>query len=419
MTSEPTRASLDPAARSTAGTRETGGRGGDLATSRGRAGASRRRFCHALVIGKFYPPHRGHHAAIRAAAETASHVTVVVMASARESMSLADRVAVLRAVHAPDRRVAVVGVPCDAPLDAGDPRVWAAQIATMRAALQMSSEHGGCAEPIDAVVCGDAYGTELAARFEATLVAVARDGLSGTAIRADIPRHWDDLAADAQAALTVRAVFVGAESTGTTTVSRLVAAAMRARGGVWGRTGWVAEYGRDYTDIKWDAAKAAAERAGRKPPELTEITWDADDFDLVAAEQTRREQAAAAAGSPVLVCDTDAFATWIWKRRYLGGEAAVRQPAWARPPLLPRRDLYFVTDHDGVPWHDDGLREGDLAIRAAMTAWFTAALTEAGRSWVLLTGSADERAALALATIDQMLAHRLAFAEPLHGPGFE
>src|SRR5712671_546934 len=34
-------------------------------------------------------------------------------------------------------------------------------------------------------------------------------------------------------------------------------------------------------------------------------------------------------------------------------------------------------------WHDDGLREGDLAVRAAMTGWFTTALTVAGHSWVL------------------------------------
>jgi hypothetical protein len=40
-----------------------------------------------------------------------------------------------------------------------------------------------------------------------------------------------------------------------------------------------------------------------------------------------------------------------------------------------------------VHWHDDGLREGDLAIRAAMTGWFTGMLTAAGHSWVLLTGN--------------------------------
>lgn len=36
---------------------------------------------HALVIGKFYPPHAGHHLLIREAARVAARVTVVVMAS--------------------------------------------------------------------------------------------------------------------------------------------------------------------------------------------------------------------------------------------------------------------------------------------------------------------------------------------------
>ncbi|MBB5164139.1 hypothetical protein [Mycobacterium sp. AZCC_0083] len=72
-----------------------------------------------------------------------------------------------------------------------------------------------------------------------------------------------------------------------------------------------------------------------------------------------------------------------------------------------------------MPWHDDGMREGDLTIRASMTGWFAEALTAAGHSWVLLTGSPQERLDIAIRTIDPLLAHRARFGEPLHGPGFE
>lgn len=51
---------------------------------------------HALVIGKFYPPHRGHHHLVRSAARIADRVTVVVMASAAESIPLADRASWMR-----------------------------------------------------------------------------------------------------------------------------------------------------------------------------------------------------------------------------------------------------------------------------------------------------------------------------------
>jgi HTH-type transcriptional repressor of NAD biosynthesis genes len=148
---------------------------------------------------------------------------------------------------------------------------------------------------------------------------------------------------------------------------------------------------------------------------LEDIEWTTSDFDRVALEQTRRENVAARAGSPVLICDTDAFATFVWERRYLGRASRPLQP-WATH--LPRRDVYLLTDHIDVPWQDDGLREGDLAIRAAMTTWFEDALTTADHSWVLLTGSLDERVDLAVRTIDQILQSRARFAAPLSGPGF-
>jgi HTH-type transcriptional regulator, transcriptional repressor of NAD biosynthesis genes len=107
------------------------------------------------------------------------------------------------------------------------------------------------------------------------------------------------------------------------------------------------------------------------------------------------------------VCDTDAFATSVRERRYLGGQARRLQP-WATTDL-PRHDVYLLTSHEGVPWRDDGLRDGDLAVRAAMTGWFARALTAAGHSWVLLTGSLAGRPALALRVTDAVLARRAAF----------
>ena len=108
-----------------------------------------------------------------------------------------------------------------------------------------------------------------------------------------------------------------------------------------------------------------------------------------------------------MVCDTDAFVTSVWERRYLGGRARGPQ-SWATM-ALPPRDVYLLTSHEGVPWHDDGLREGDLAVRAAMTGWFTTALTAAGHSWVLLTGTLDERLALATRVTDYVLRSRSRF----------
>ena len=325
-------------------------------------------------------------------------------------------------------------------MDYGDASVWAAQVAVMRAALARDGRPA-----VDAVFTSEPYGEELARWLAAAHVAVDPDRVavpvSASQIRADLAGNWDWLLPSAQAGLAARVVVLGAESTGTTTIARLLAAHYRQRGGAWSRTPCVDEFGRDYTITKWDAARAAARGLGKPEPALDEITWTREDFDIVAREQTRRENAAAeSSGSPLIVCDTDAFATSVWERRYLAasdsaadysaadhsaadhsaasdsaadhsacgtGGARGLQP-WATTEL-PFHDLYLLTSHEGVPWHDDGLREGDLAIRAAMTGWFTTALTDRGHSWALLTGTPRERLRLAIRATDLALEHRGAF----------
>ena len=363
-------------------------------------------FGHGLVVGKFYPPHRGHQYLIERAADVCAQVTVLVMAAGSETLAVADRVAWLHASCADLQGVTVVGVRCDAPVDFGNEAIWAAQVAVMRAALEWNGR-----PPVDAVVSSEPYGHELAARFGAKHVCIdpgrTAVPVSASQIRADLAGCWDDLLAPARAGLAARVVVVGAESTGTSTIAALLAEEYRRRGGVWERTRCVTEAGRDYTLTKWEQARAEAAAAGLPEPPLDALPWTPADFDAVAAEQTRRENQAAAAGSPLLVCDTDAFATSVWEHRYLGGRARGLQ-RWATTDL-PHRDVYLLTSHEGVPWQDDGLREGDLAVRAAMTGWFAQALTAAGHSWVLLTGSADERLALAVRVTDAARARRAAF----------
>ncbi|WP_305095169.1 AAA family ATPase [Prescottella sp. R16] len=356
---------------------------------------------HALVIGKFYPPHRGHHHLVRSAARIADHVTVVVMASAAETIPLDDRVTWMRQTHASDAAVTVTGIVCDAPMDLESETVWAAQVACMRAAVRQVDE-----TPIDAVVSSEKYGDELARRFGATHVCIdagrVAHPISGTACRADLAGRWDQLGEYTRAGLAARIVVLGAESTGTTTVSRALAQRYRSRGGGWARTGWVPEYGRQATVDKLDALRAV-----RPDATMDDLVWTGDDFAHIAAEQSRTEERAARTGSPVLICDTDAFATTVWERRYLGTDSRRAQEG-----LTERRALYLLTDHVGVPFVQDGIRDGEH-VRAEMTRWFEDALTATRRSWVLLTGPLPERVALAERVVDLALAQRSSFGVPL------
>lgn len=352
---------------------------------------------HGLVIGKFYPPHAGHHHLVRAAAQSADRVTVVVMASQVESIPLPQRVAWLREVHASERNVTVVGIRDDHPVDYESDAIWRAHVALMQEAARSVT-----AEPVDAVFTSETYGEELAHRLGARHVCVdlarAEHAVSGTAVRADPVAHWERLAPCVRAGLAWRVILVGAESTGKTTLAERLAERLRGRGGAFAATQWVPEAGREVTAEKLTAL-------GPDAP-MEALAWDTADFVEIAREQARREELAARTSGPVLVCDTDAFATSIWHERYRG----TRSPEVEAIGVVPPYHLYLLTHHDDVPFEQDGLRDGEH-LRAWMTGRFVERLAE--RRWQWIRGDRETREAEALAAIDALLAGGWPFAAPL------
>ncbi|MFF9686865.1 AAA family ATPase [Streptomyces sp. NPDC014623] len=354
-----------------------------------------KRHGHGLVLGKFYPPHAGHHHLVRTARDRCEKLTVLVCAASVESVPLADRVAWMREVH-PD--VEVVGTVDDIPMDLNDAAVWDAHMAVFTAAVP---------ERVDAVFTSESYGEELARRFgaESVLVDPGRTlhPVSGTEVRADPARCWDFLEPPVRAALARRIVVLGAESTGTTTLALALADHYRRRGGVWARTRYVAEYGREFSE-----AKLAALRSRWPGAQWEDVTFTTDDFPLIAGTQNAREEAAARAGSPVLFCDTDSFATTVWHERYIGG----RNPLVEETADRAVHHLWLLTDHEGVAFEDDGLRDGE-ELRPWMTDRFRAELTRTGREFIEVTGTRSERLGTAVAAVDELLAAGWHFTAPL------
>ncbi len=335
------------------------------------------RFRHGLVLGKFYPPHAGHHHLIRTALRACDRVTVEVLASQVESISLADRLAWLREDHPTAR---VVGGTDEAEVDYDSPAAWDAHLIPIRALLD---------EPVDAVFTSDPYGAELARRLDAHWVQFdpgrTDNQVSGTAVRGDLAGHWHELSAATRAGLAVRVVVLGAESTGSTTLAEDLAARFGAA--------WVPEYGREHTFTR---------DGGLAEP------WRPDEFDLIVDRQIAWEDAALRRTPvPLLVCDTDVLATALWHERYVGTPAPrILQRAAEHQPAL-----YLLTG-DEIPWVDDGSRDGEH-IRHAMQQRFREALAAQPVPWVEVRGTPAERLARAVPLVEQVVAQRTRFAPPL------
>ncbi len=317
-----------------------------------------------LIVGKFYPPHRGHKHLIDTARAQVDELYVIVCGKPEHVPAGELRAAWLREIH---RDVCVLLI--DDQLDADDSQLWA----------ENSIRWLGFTP--DVVFTSEDYGANFARHLGCAHVLVDQARLavpvSGTMVRADPLRCWDFLEPPVRAYYAKRVCLIGAESTGKTTLARALAAHYR--------TVWVPEYGRDYSERK-------LAQTGRYDD------WRSDEFVHIARVQCEWEDAAARQANRLLICDTDAFATSIWHRRYMN----VREPeVEAIVAAHGRPDLYLLTDVN-TPFVQDGTRDGEL-IREWMHATFVAELTAQQRRFHTLSEPLPARLAAAITRIDELL----------------
>jgi HTH-type transcriptional regulator, transcriptional repressor of NAD biosynthesis genes len=319
-----------------------------------------KRFKTAVVIGKFYPPHRGHKHLIDTALAQSERVTVIVCDEEGQTIPGKTRAAWLREIH-PDATVLIVG----SSLAADDSAGWARNTIEWLGHVP------------EAAFTSEAYGDAYARHMGATHVSVDVDRrtvpISASAIRGNPLQYLDYLEPCVRAHFVKRVVVIGAESTGTTTLATALAEHYQ--------TAWVPEFGRLYTEAR------------RHRGEL----WRSDEFTYIAIEQARMEDALARIANRVLICDTDPFATTIWHERYLGGPSAAVQAVAASRSY----DLYVLTDTD-IPFVQDGIRDGE-AIRQWMHNRFHDELSRMATPMIVVSGPHEQRLAEAVTRIDALL----------------
>lgn len=314
-----------------------------------------------VVIGKFLPPHRGHRFLIETALARCERVVVIVCGKPVDPIPPKLRTEWLRELL-PSAEVMLI----DDRYDENDSRIWA--------------DHtiGWLGGPPDAVFTSESYGDAYAGHMGCVHVSVDPTRVvvpcSGTAVRSNPLSMWEYIDPPVRSWFAKRVVVVGAESTGTTTLASGLA---RALG-----TEWVPEYGREYSERKQEAG---------------DDIWRSGEFLEIARMQTRMEDQAARQANRILICDTNAFATCLWHRRYMGFDHAPLEE-FAKGC---RTDFYLLTG-DEIPFVQDGLRDGEH-VRHEMHQWFETALARQHVPWVCIRGPAEERLNSSMKAIQELL----------------
>lgn len=318
-----------------------------------------------LVVGKFYPPHKGHKLLIESARRRVDRLVVILAHHPTQKIPGEVRLAWLQEIH-PDCEIHLVPDELE-----DDSQQWAT----------FTIEHLGRAP--DVVFSSEDYGPKYARLMGAAHEMIDRQRaavpISGTLVRSNPLEYLDFLEPCVRAWFARRVVLIGAESTGKTTLAQQLAEQFQ--------TQWVPEYGREHWEQKVYGLTMDDPLPG----------WTDDEFVHIAAEQQTRENRLARIANRVLICDTNAFATGTWHERYRGR----RHEQVDVIGRADKVDLYLLTAPD-VPFVQDGFRDGET-IRHWMHDRFAKQLRQGCVPWLLLEGDYDSRRQLAMQAIDSLL----------------
>lgn len=279
-------------------------------------------FDHALVVGKFAPPHRGHQFLLDAAQAEAERLTIVIwsnpdfpaMSSATRALWLADL------YPAADMIVADDGPPNSEPGP-----VHHAYIAALLERHDLRP---------DVVFTSEEYGDAFASALGVAHVAVdpsrTHVPASGTMIRSNVHAHRHFLDPRIYRHFVERVVFLGAESTGKTTLTRRMASELG--------TVHVDEYGRTHYE----------EQGG---------VLTLDDYVEIAHTHRRLEDEAILRANRWLFVDTNAITTMFFSHYYNG--ASLPRLRDLADDCAQRYQFHLVCAPD-IPFEQDGWRDNEV-----------------------------------------------------------
>ena len=277
-----------------------------------------------LTLGKFAPFHKGHQMLVETALDEVDELVVMVYATDLTNVPLQVRAGWIRALYPTVRIIEA----WDGPDGYGDtPEICREQESYILGKLnRLRITHFYSSE-----FYGDHVSRALGAVDRRIDEARTTVPISGTALREDYFAGRQYLAPVVYADLITKVCFMGAPSTGKTTLARTMAERYN--------TVWMPEYGAEY----W-----LEHHVDRR------ITLD--QFEEIAPEHNSREDELTLQSRKYLFCDTNPITTYLFAKDYHGtaGPVLTRLAMAAEK----RYDLFFLCDTD-IPYADTWDRSGD------------------------------------------------------------
>lgn len=309
-------------------------------------------FNHALIVGKFAPLHKGHQLVIDTAINESRKVTILVYSNPDfPAMPQTRRGAWIKEIYP---HIEVI-MPLNPPHNSADDF-------TQREFVKKVIEQNGL--HIDAVFTSENYGDGFAEHLGIKHRLVDRERtripISGTNLRNDVHANRHYLHPLIYKDFVQRIVFLGAESTGKSTLTTAVAKHFD--------TNHVPEYGREYYEKKKGILSL-------------------EDYVHIAKEHRSIEDKSAQSANKMLFVDTNAITTLFFSYYYNG--AALPELHALASQCKERYDYYFVCADD-IPFEQDGWRDNEM-LRSKMQRMILLDLNNRGISYQLVSGSLAER----------------------------
>lgn len=314
-----------------------------------------------LIVGKFYPLHRGHQFLIESALAEVDDLSIVVYNSYPQPINYHQVGIKTRTRWISDLYPQVENI------------LWRDEIygIDVPQAVKDSSEASqvyaddlAFLGQFDYVFSSERYGEPFAKALGAKHICVdqAREMMpvSGTMIRANPYKHRAYIDPRVYRDLIQKVVFVGTESTGKSTLAKAMAEEMNTR--------WVHEYGREL----W---------------ELQGLTGTFHDQLKIAHSQYRREEAAILHSDRYLFCDTNAFTTLQWWL-IINKTADIRLHDFVEST---KNEYWWILCKNDFDWVQDGTRELEGRRAQDFQSQNEEALSEMNIQYSVVQGSLKER----------------------------